>query len=203
LIAVVVGAAAALTVGSGVSNAALDDQQSLVDSAGDTLTVQEWDTFLNGVSPLDRNRLTREWFESGRVAYNVVGPNAANFTGTLELGYQVNFPWALGVGLNFHYVTPNFYRDGAMPFVTDAHTDSSILFPSFSISSDLGNGPGVQEVATFSVPVTGQSGAVRIANAHGTVTGAAGSVVLRPYARLTGKTASDSISTYGVPWNMN
>src|SRR5271166_6249946 len=76
------------------------------------------------------------------------------------------------------------------------------LFPGVSISANLGNGPGIQEVATFSVDVTGPDGAVAVSNAHGTVTGAAGGVLLRPFARLISK-AGDSVTTYGDPWNMN
>ncbi|WP_264065855.1 MspA family porin, partial [Mycolicibacterium komossense] len=76
------------------------------------------------------------------------------------------------------------------------------LFPGVSISADLGNGPGIQEVATFSVDVSGPNGAVAVSNAHGTVTGAAGGVLLRPFARLISK-AGDSVTTYGDPWNMN
>ena len=38
--------------------------------------------------------------------------------------------------------------------------------------------------------------------AHGTVTGAAGGVLLRPFARLISK-AGDSVTTYGDAWNMN
>ncbi|WP_193047903.1 MspA family porin, partial [Mycolicibacterium baixiangningiae] len=45
-------------------------------------------------------------------------------------------------------------------------------------------------------------GAVAVSNAHGTVTGAAGGVLLRPYARLIAATG-DSVTTYGQPWNMN
>ena len=41
-----------------------------------------------------------------------------------------------------------------------------------------------------------------VANAHGTVTGAAGGVLLRPFARLI-SAAGDSVTTYGEPWNMN
>ena len=76
------------------------------------------------------------------------------------------------------------------------------LFPGVSISADLGNGPGIQEVATFTVDVSGPNGAVAVSNAHGTVTGAAGGVLLRPYARLI-SSAGDSVTTYGEPWNMN
>ena len=76
------------------------------------------------------------------------------------------------------------------------------LLPGASISANLGNGPGIQEVATFSVDVSGANGAVAVSNAHGTVTGAAGGVLLRPYARLIASTG-DSVTTYGEPWNMN
>ena len=53
---------------------ALDNELSVVDGKGRTLDIQQWDTFLNGVFPLDRNRLTREWFHSGRAIYHVTGP---------------------------------------------------------------------------------------------------------------------------------
>ena len=75
------------------------------------------------------------------------------------------------------------------------------LFPGVSISADLGNGPGIQEVATFSVDVSGPNGAVAVSNAHGTVTGAAGGVLLRPFARLISKapvTASPPTASRGT-----
>jgi MspA len=199
-----VAAVAALFVGSGTSHAGLDNELSLVDGQDRTLTIQQWDTFLNGVFPLDRNRLTREWFHSGSAVYNVAGPGADAFEGTLELGYQIGFPWSLGVGINFSYTTPNILLDdvnlsGLNPF---GSVITPNLFPGVSISADLGNGPGIQEVATFSVDVTGPHGKVAVSNAHGTVTGAAGGVLLRPFARLISK-AGDSVTTYGDPWNMN
>ena len=105
------GAIASLFVSTGTSHAGLDNELSLVDGQDRTLTVQQWDTFLNGVFPLDRNRLTREWFHSGRAKYIVAGPGADEFEGTLELGYQIGFPWSLGVGINFSYTTPNILID--------------------------------------------------------------------------------------------
>lgn len=196
-----VASIAALFVSTGTSHAGLDNELSVVDGQGRTLTVQQWDTFLNGVFPLDRNRLTREWFHSGKATYIVAGEGADDFEGTLELGYQVGFPWSLGVGINFSYTTPNIafnnYGVGA-----DLNIVTPPLFPGVSISADLGNGPGIQEVATFSVDVAGPGGSVVVSNAHGTVTGAAGGVLLRPFARLISSTG-DSVSTYGAPWNMN
>ena len=203
-----VASIAALFVSTGTSNAGLDNELSVVDGQGRTLTVQQWDTFLNGVFPLDRNRLTREWFHSGKATYIVAGEGADDFEGTLELGYQVGFPWSLGVGINFSYTTPNIAFDG---YAFDAgdpdfgfgnNIVTPPLLPGVSITADLGNGPGIQEVATFSVDVSGAAGSVAVSNAHGTVTGAAGGVLLRPYARLISK-RGDSVSTYGAPWNMN
>ena len=196
-------AIASLFVSTGTSHAGLDNELSLVDGQDRTLTIQQWDTFLNGVFPLDRNRLTREWFHSGRAKYIVAGPNADEFEGTLELGYQIGFPWSLGVGINFSYTTPNILLDQFSPVnpLGPSFTTPN-LFPGVSISADLGNGPGIQEVATFSVDVEGANGGVAVSNAHGTVTGAAGGVLLRPFARLI-SSAGDCDTTYGEPWNMN
>ncbi len=200
-----VAAVLSLFLGSGTSHAGLDNELSLVDGQDRTLTVQQWDTFLNGVFPLDRNRLTREWFHSGRAKYNCAGKGCDEFGGTLELGYQIGFPWSLGVGINFSYTTPNILLDNVNTTTFSGGYGGIItpnLFPGVSISADLGNGPGIQEVATFSVDVSGPAGAVAVSNAHGTVTGAAGGVLLRPFARLIAKTG-DSVTTYGEPWNMN
>ena len=201
-----IAAIAALFVSTGTSHAGLDNELSLVDGTDRTLTIQQWDTFLNGVFPLDRNRLTREWFHSGSAVYNVAGPGADEFEGTLELVYQIGFPWSLGVGINFSYTTPNILLDDANlyggPFTAFGSVITPNLFPGVSISADLGNGPGIQEVATFSVDVSGPHGKVAVSNAHGTVTGAAGGVLLRPFARLISN-AGDSVTTYGEPWNMN
>ena len=189
----------------GTAQAAMDNENVLVDGGGRTMTIQQWDTFLDGVFPLDRNRLTREWFHSGKAIYTVVGPGAEEFAGSLEMGYQIGFPWSLGVGINFSYTTPNILLDAVSisPLAFDplGSVITPNLFPGVSISSDLGNGPGIQEVATFSVDVEGPEGSVAVSNAHGTVTGAAGGVLLRPFARLISK-AGDSVTTYGAPWDM-
>jgi hypothetical protein len=213
VLAALIAALAALFVSTSTSHAALDNELSVVDGSGRTLTIQQWDTFLNGVSPMDRNPLTREWFHSGRAIYHVTGPGASGFAGTLELGYEIGFPYSLGWGLNFSYTTPNINLDQTSLGVTGLGTatpalnpalvvTSPPLFPGVAIPADLGNGPGIQEVATFSVDVSGPDGAVAVSNAHGTVTGAAGGVLLRPFARLISKTG-DSVTTYGEPWNMN
>src|ERR1700754_3915962 len=111
-----IAALGAFFVSAGPAHAGLDNELSVVDGKGRTLNVQQWDTFLNGVFPLDRNRLTREWFHSGRAKYQVTGPKADDFAGTLELGDQRGFPGPLGVGINFSYTTPNFNFDQSPVF---------------------------------------------------------------------------------------
>ncbi len=144
MLVVMVMAIAGLFVGSGTSHAGLDNELSLVDGQDRTLTVQQWDTFLNGVFPLDRNRLTREWFHSGRAKYIVAGPGADEFEGTLELGYQIGFPWSLGVGINFSYTTPNILLDDVSLFPVFNPLGSVItpnLFPGVSISATWATAP--------------------------------------------------------------
>ena len=143
----------------------------------------------------------------GQAKYNVVGAGADEFEGTLELGYQIGFPWSLGCGyqLQLHHAQhPDRRRQTSSAPVSNPFNSviTPALFPGVSISADLGNGPGIQEVATFSVDVAGAAGGVAVSNAHGTVTGAAGGVLLRPFARLI-SSAGDSVTTYGEPWNMN
>jgi hypothetical protein len=53
-------AVAGLFVSSGTSHAGAGQRAEPGRRADRTLTIQQWDTFLNGVFPLDRNRLTRE-----------------------------------------------------------------------------------------------------------------------------------------------
>ncbi len=66
------------------------------------------------------------------------------------------------------------------------------LLPSAGINVDLGNGPGVHEMATFSVAVAGAKGAVEVSHAHGV----AGGVPLGPFACLT-TSAGDGVTTLG------
>jgi hypothetical protein len=202
-----VAVVAALITGLATSHAAMDNELSVDDSQGRTLNVQQWDVLLNGVSPLDMNPLTREWFHNGRAAYHVSGDGADDFKGTLELGYQVSFPWQLGNAINFSYSTPNLNLDqtrlpGIFSVPGSLVVTSPPLLPGVGINLDLGNGPGIQEVSTFKVDISGADGAVAIAGAHGSFTGAAGGVVLRPFARLT-SSDGDSVTTYGDPREMH
>ncbi len=110
---------------------------------------------------------------------------------------QLHHPNVAFDGQDYGYVGPGGVDFDIIPAIV-----TPPLFPGASISADLGNGPGIREVATFSADVAGAEGAVAVSNAHGTVTGAAGGVLLRPYARLIAS-EGDSVTTYGEPWNMN
>lgn len=207
ILAALIAAVAATLVAASTAHAAFDNELSSVDEQGRTLAIEQWDTLLKGVSPLDQNPLTREWFHTGRAVYHVTGEKAEEFIGMLELGYQVSYPWNLDGGLNFSYTSPNlnldrsvvpgiFARDGALV------VQSPPILPGVAVSANLGNGPGLKEVTTLSADVAGADGAVAVGNAHGTVSGAAGGVTLRPFARLTSKDG-DSVTTYGEPWEMH
>ena len=141
--------------------------------------------------------------------YNVAGPGADEFEGTLELGYQVGFPWSLGVGINFSYTTPNIALDDvninplAPTSTRSAQVITPNLFPGVSISADLGNGPGIQEVATFSVDVSGparQGGGLQRARHRDRCGRWRAAASVRPPDRLKPVTASPPTAT---PWNMN
>jgi hypothetical protein len=193
-------AGTAMVAGAGTAQAGLDNEKSAADRSGHRLTVQQWDTDFQPVRPMDANRLTREWFHSGRAAFQVTGDGADAFSGTLELGYQIGIPWTVATNINFSYTTPNFFAWDAPINELTFSLITPYLFPGASISTDIGNGPGVQELVVFSVPVSGAGGAVAMAGGHGTVTGVAGGIQLRPFARLTWPDHA-SITTYGALWN--
>lgn len=102
--------------------------------------------------PTGQNPLTREWFHNGRAVYHVSGDGADDFKGTLELGYEVSFPWQLGNAINFSYTTPNLNLDqttlpGVFALPGLLVVTSPTLIPGVGINLDLGNGPGIQEVS--------------------------------------------------------
>ncbi len=101
----IAGAIASLFVSTGTSHAGLDNEMSLVDGQDRTLTIQQWDTFLNGVFPLDRNRLTREWFHSGRARYIVAGAGCRRVRGHPGAGLPDRLPVVAGCGyqLQLHH----------------------------------------------------------------------------------------------------
>ena len=165
----------------GTAQAGMDNQMSLVDGGGRTMTIQQWDTFLDGVFPLDRNRLTREWFHPARPEYNVVGPAADKFEGTLELGYQVGFPgrWVWASTLPHHpNILPRRRRHLPAGFNPLGSVITPNLFPApRSPDPVTARHPGGRDL------LGGRrrpEGSVAVANAHGTVTGAAGGAAAPP-----------------------
>ena len=188
LIAMVAAVAALFREHRHLSRRILDNELSLVDGQDRTLTIQQWDTFLNGVFPLDRNRLTREWFHSGRAKVHRRRPGRRRVRGHAGAGLPDRLPVVAGRRHQLQLHHPEHPASTTVNLFPVFNPLSSVitpnLFPGASISSDLGNGPGIQEVATFSVDVAGPAGGVAVSNAHGTVTGAAGGVLLRPFARL-------------------
>ncbi|MGB6072749.1 MAG: MspA family porin, partial [Rhodococcus sp. (in: high G+C Gram-positive bacteria)] len=91
--AVVAGASVVgLVLGTGTASAAVDSTNTVVDANGNVITVSLSDTFINSVSPLDGNPLTREWFANGVAGWTVTGPDADDFEGTVAIGYQVGYP---------------------------------------------------------------------------------------------------------------
>ena len=204
LVALVAAVAALVRRARAPHTQVLDNEMSLVDGQDRTLTIQQWDTFLNGVFPLDRNRLTREWFHSGSAEYIVAGGGCRRVRGHAGARLPDRLPVVAGRRhqLQLHHAEHPARRRRHHRRRRSA-LDSVItpnLFPGVSISGDLGNGPGIQEVATFSVDVAGPTGGVAVSNAHGTVTGAAGGVLLRPFARLiaTMVTASPPTANRGT-----
>ncbi|OZE37429.1 MULTISPECIES: MspA family porin [unclassified Rhodococcus (in: high G+C Gram-positive bacteria)] len=107
-VAVAAGASVVgLVLGTGTASAAVDSSNSIVDADGNTVTVTLSDTFINGVAPLDGNPLTREWFANGRASYDVQGPSADDFEGTLKIGYQIGYPMSLNGGVEVSWSSPS------------------------------------------------------------------------------------------------
>src|SRR4030088_2480404 len=98
-----VAAIAALFVSTGTSHAGLDNELSLVDGQDRTLTIQQIETVLNGVFPLDRNRLTREWFHSGSAVYNVAGAGSDGFAAIQPLDKLLLFAYTVLVFVKIIY----------------------------------------------------------------------------------------------------
>ncbi|OZF56598.1 MspA family porin [Rhodococcus sp. 14-2470-1a] len=218
--AVVAGASVVgLVLGTGTASAAVDSTNSVVDANGNLITVTLSDTFINSVSPLDGNPLTREWFANGVAGWEVTGPDAEDFSGTVTVGYQVGYPASLGGKITFGYETPNFSlglgsssdtaADGGVATGTSTDVSTNNLLPSLGFSAEIAPGPGIVDATGASGNVqgtegsgTGPSGTIQVANVHGTATGILGNVRVRPYVAVTSDTGDVAV-TYGNPWVFN
>lgn len=205
--AVVAGASVVgLVLGTGTASAAVDSTNTVVDANGNVITVSLSDTFINSVSPLDGNPLTREWFANGVAGWTVTGPDADDFEGTVAIGYQVGYPASIGGSITFSYSTPSLSvdvdADGASASIGD-------IVPQAGFSAEIAPGPGIVDATAASGNIqgtegdaAGASGTIQIANAHGTATGILGNVRVRPYVSVTSSTGDVAV-TYGVPWTFN
>ncbi|MFT7025261.1 MAG: hypothetical protein ACJA07_004383 [Rhodococcus sp. (in: high G+C Gram-positive bacteria)] len=211
--AVVAGASVVgLVLGTGTASAAVDSTNSVVDANGNLITVTLSDTFLNSVPPLDGNPLTREWFANGVAGWEVTGPDADDFEGTVAVGYQVGYPASLGGSVSFGYTTPNIAVDFTLPGedgLIPLDIGTSDLLPSAGFEAEIGPGPGIVDATAASGEIQGTSGdaegpsgTIQIANAHGTATGILGNVRVRPYVMVTSSTGDVAV-TYGAPWTFN
>ncbi|MCZ4277233.1 MspA family porin [Rhodococcoides yunnanense] len=218
--AVVAGASVVgLVLGTGTASAAVDSTNSVVDANGNLITVTLSDTFLNSVPPLDGNPLTREWFANGVAGWEVTGPDADDFEGTVKIGYQVGYPASLGGSLSIDWASPSIgaslgYEAGDETISAGVGAEIELL-PTISGSIGLEPGPGVVQsesayaIIDDSADITssegdaeGPSGTIQVANLHGTATGILGNVRVRPYVSVISSTG-DSVVTYGAPWTFN
>ncbi|OZF52753.1 MspA family porin [Rhodococcus sp. 14-1411-2a] len=210
--AVVAGASVVgLVLGTGTASAAVDSTNTVVDANGNVITVSLSDTFINSVSPLDGNPLTREWFANGVAGWTVTGPDADDFEGTVAIGYQVGYPMSLGGSVTFGYTTPNFSLGAEIDNEGGGSISGSTsdLLPSVGFEAEIAPGPGIVDATAASGNVQGTegdaegpSGTIQIANAHGTATGILGNVRVRPYVSVTSSTGDVAV-TYGAPWTFN
>ncbi|MCZ4560986.1 MspA family porin [Rhodococcus sp. IEGM 1401] len=96
-----------LVLGTGTASAAVDSSKSIVDADGNTVVLTLSDSFVSGVAPLDGNPLTREWFYDGRATFDVQGPTADDFEGTLTAGLQIGYPLSLDGGVSIEWASPS------------------------------------------------------------------------------------------------
>ncbi|MGU3432075.1 MspA family porin [Actinomycetes bacterium M1A6_2h] len=194
-----------LVLGNGTASAAVDNSNYIVDGTGNTITVLQSDTFINAVAPLDNNPLSREYFHNGRAGYEVTGPDAADFSGTISIGYQVGYPAAIAPTITFSYSTPQLEVTAGVDGSgagTGVGVDVTDILPQLGVSIPISSGGGITEVEAASGSVSGASGSIQLSNFHGFVTGVLGNVTIRPYVKLVSD-KGDSVTTYGSPWRLN
>ncbi|MDJ0393968.1 MspA family porin [Rhodococcus sp. G-MC3] len=106
--AIIAGASVVgLVLGTGTASAAVDSSKSIVDGAGNTVVLSLSDSFVSGVAPLDGSPITREWFYDGRASFDVQGPTADDFEGTLKMGLQIGYPMSIGGKVEIEWASPS------------------------------------------------------------------------------------------------
>ncbi|WP_032404309.1 MspA family porin [Rhodococcoides fascians] len=187
-----------LVLGTGTASAAVDSSNSIVDADGNTVTVTLSDTFINGVAPLDGSPITREWFANGRASWDVQGPTADDFEGTIKIGYQIGYPLSLDGGIDVEWASPTaslgissgnnsslpatFPLDGTAPSVgpigAEATSSSGLdigvdLIPQATGFINLGTGPGVVQ-SESAIAVVGEE--ADLTSSEGDAAGTTGSI---------------------------
>ncbi|MBW4779097.1 MspA family porin [Rhodococcus fascians] len=143
-VAVAAGASVVgLVLGTGTASAAVDSAKSIVDADGNTVTLTLSDSFVSGVAPLDGNPLTREWFYDGRASFDVQGPTADDFEGTLTAGLQIGYPLSLDGGVSVEWASPsaNLGISSGNESVIGFEGDLGDLVPTDGSVPDLGDIP--------------------------------------------------------------
>ncbi|MCU1644302.1 MAG: Porin MspA [Nocardia sp.] len=190
--ATAVAATAFLTLGGGMSTAAVDADNSIVDQQGRTIEAISADTRIDFVAPLDGNPLTREWFHSGKACFKVTAPTSDKWTGHVTMGYQVGYPATLSGKISFQYQTPGL----ELELGTDAKADVYNLIPTLGVELNVGFGPGIQSVDATGGDVSGTDGCITMSGFHATVTGVLGQTTIRPFVRLV-SSGGDTVVAYG------
>ncbi len=179
---------------SGTAAAGFDGANSVVDHGGNKIEALTADTFVQFVPPLDGNPLTREWFHNGRAAFQITGPGADAFTGTITIGYQVGYPATFDGHITFKWQTPDLELDldpmGAVsPVITN-------IIPVLGFDATVGFGPGIVNVPAATGDISGASGDIALSNFEGTATGVLGQTSIRPYVQVV-SAAGDTVVAYG------
>jgi len=212
-----VGAVAVLAVATshGTASAAVDNSRILPLDGGHAIEVIQADTSTQSVPPLDSSPLSVEFFHDEVATVRITGPNAANYAGTaVEVGFQIGYPVALP-GATVTLNTPNLEWGVESGVGVDLGLGGG-TDPTLNIGFESGGSLGgeiipSQEIEVplepggiTAVPIVedfrfdGSSTTIRIAGVHGSVSGAIGPVMIRPYLRAV--TADrDTVVTYGVP----
>lgn len=186
-----------LVLGTGTASAAVDSSNSIVDNDGNTITVTLSDTFINGVAPLDGSPLTREWFANGRASYDVQGPTADDFEGTLKIGYQIGYPLSLNGGVTVEWASPSanigISSGNSSSYGGSLGLDGSGLALDPSIGLDATSGSNL-DIGVQLIPQA--TGTIALTNGPGVVQSESAYAVLNDSADIT-SSEGDAAGTSG------
>ena len=191
----------------GTAAAAVDNSRILPLDGGHAIEVIQADTSTQSVPPLDSSPLSVEFFHDEVATVRITGPNAANFAGTaVEVGFQVGYPVALP-GATVTVITPSLSwgvdNGAAIGLSLDLGLEaggslSGDIIPSQEIEIPLEPGGITSVPIVEGFEFDGTSTTIRNAGVQGSVSGAIGPVMIRPYLKAV--TADrNTVVTYGVP----